>query len=165
MLLPPGFGEILPNSRNSNTEHESSAALYDPAATVLKVMPEREACEFFVGACCWRMGSAKGLRQAGCPALWGRMSTDWPWPWPEAERGESGSSSLAMVEELTLNEIINQAAAASAGCLCAQIPAIGFRAWFPIPAERLAWGRGERAISVALHATDLTLCCKRRHFT
>lgn len=62
-----------------------------------------------------------------------------------------------MVEELTLNEIINQAAAASAGCLCAQIPAIGFRAWFPIPAERLAWGRGERAISVTLHATDLTL--------
>jgi len=61
---------------------------------------------------------------------------------------------------------INQAATSSAGCLCAQIPALGFRAWFPIPAERrLAWGGEGRAISVAVCATDLTLCGKCRRFT
>lgn len=55
------FGEILANSRNSNTEHASSATLDHQAVAILKVMPEREACEFFIGARCQRMGSAKGL--------------------------------------------------------------------------------------------------------
>ena len=33
--------------------------------TNLKVMLEKEACEFFIGARCRKMGSAKGLRWAG----------------------------------------------------------------------------------------------------
>lgn len=65
------FGEILANGRNSNTEHASSDALDPQAVAILKVMPEREACEFFIGARCQRMGSAKGLSRAGHLAFQG----------------------------------------------------------------------------------------------
>lgn len=52
-------------------------------------------------------------------------------------------------EEMDDNEINKSGTTSSAACLCAQILAAGFCAWFPVPVERLTWCGEERAISVS----------------
>lgn len=106
------------------------AGLCPSAGTVLKVMP----CEFFTGACCQRMCSAEGLQWAGHPAVHGTHRLALP---------SQGA------EEMDVNEINKSGTTSSAACLCAQILAAGFGAWFPILVERLAWCGEERAISVS----------------